>query len=180
MASVLSDPSTLYKLMILYMLNRVKFPLKGSQISEFFLGKGYTDFFTFQKAIGELTDAHLITEEKMRSSSRYEISREGSDALGYFGGSISDAIKGDIDDFLRENKIRLRNEVGVVSDYYKSTNSDYVVRMEVREGKNPLVSMEVSVPTADQAEAMCANWQNENQRIYAWLMQELLKSSQDV
>ena len=31
------DSATLYKLMILYMLNKVDFPLTNSQISEFFL-----------------------------------------------------------------------------------------------------------------------------------------------
>ena len=166
--------------MILYMLNRVKFPLKNSQISEFFLGKGYTGYFTFQKAIGELLEANLISGEVMRTASRYDITREGTETLNYFGGSISDSIKADIDAFLKENKIRLRNEVGVVADYYKSTNSDYVVRCEVREGKNALISLEISVPTADQAEAICGNWQNDNQRLYAYLMQELLKSNVDL
>ena len=116
----------------------------------------------------------------MRTASRYDITREGTETLNYFGGSISDSIKADIDAFLKENKIRLRNEVGVVADYYKSTNSDYVVRCEVREGKNALISLEISVPTADQAEAICGNWQNDNQRLYAYLMQELLKSNVDL
>lgn len=174
MASVLSDPLTLYKLMILYMLNRVKFPLKNSQIQEFMLGKGYTDYFTFQKAIGELLEANFVSVDIMRTTSHYDITREGSEALGYFGSSISESIKADIDDFLKENRIRLRNEVGVISDYYKTTNADYTVRCEVREGKNALISMEISVPTVDQAEVICANWQKDNQKLYAYIMQELL------
>lgn len=41
---MLSEPLTLYKLMILYMLRQAKFPLSGSQISEFFLDKEYTTY----------------------------------------------------------------------------------------------------------------------------------------
>ena len=41
---------TLYKLIILYMLNQVDFPLTNSQISEFILDKGYTTYFKLQQA----------------------------------------------------------------------------------------------------------------------------------
>ena len=41
----------LYKLIILYMLNKVDFPLTNSQISEFILDEGYTTYFNLQQAI---------------------------------------------------------------------------------------------------------------------------------
>ena len=37
------DTYTLYKLIVLYMLDNLDFPLTNSQISEFVLEKGYTD-----------------------------------------------------------------------------------------------------------------------------------------
>ena len=36
----MAQPLTLYKLIVLYMLDRVDFPLSTSQISEFVLDKG--------------------------------------------------------------------------------------------------------------------------------------------
>ena len=68
-----SDPITLYKLMTLYMLKKVNFPLSNAQMSEFFLDKGYTNYFTFQQVLNELLDAHLIQVETVRNTSRYEI-----------------------------------------------------------------------------------------------------------
>ena len=41
----MAQPLTLYKLIVLYMLDRVDFPLSTSQISEFVLDKGYTTYF---------------------------------------------------------------------------------------------------------------------------------------
>ena len=41
---------TLYKLMILYLIEKVDFPLSNSQISEFILDKGYTNYFTVSKS----------------------------------------------------------------------------------------------------------------------------------
>ena len=41
----------LYKLIILYMLNKVDFQRKNSQISEFILDEGYTTYFKLQQAL---------------------------------------------------------------------------------------------------------------------------------
>ena len=56
----MSETFTLYKLIILYMLNKVDFPLTTSQISEFVLDKGYTTYVKLQEAISELTQSELI------------------------------------------------------------------------------------------------------------------------
>ena len=52
---------TIYKLIVLYMLDRVTFPLTRAQISDFILEKTYTDFLTLQQAIAELEEENLIT-----------------------------------------------------------------------------------------------------------------------
>lgn len=59
----MAETFTLYKLIILYMLSKVDFPLANAQISDFVLGKGYTTYFTLQKALSELTESGLIREE---------------------------------------------------------------------------------------------------------------------
>ena len=68
----------------------------------------------------------------------------------------------------------MRNEVGLVSDFYKSTNQDYIVHCEVREGKTVLLNVSVSVPDKDQAEIMCNHWRDRSQEIYAYIMKSLM------
>ena len=59
----LSDPITLYKLMILY-ADHVNFPLMtNSQLTDFFLDHEYTTYFTLQQALNELKEAGLIRME---------------------------------------------------------------------------------------------------------------------
>ena len=57
---MIADPSTLYKLMILYILDTSEFPLTNSQVCEFLLDKGYTTYFTTQAAISDLIEASLF------------------------------------------------------------------------------------------------------------------------
>ena len=138
---MLSEPMTLYKLMNLYMLKQVSFPLTNAQLSNFFLENDYTTYFTLQQALNELLDAGLVKKETIRNSSRYEITKEGLDTLDFFGNKISPAIVEDMDKYLKENKFRLRDEVGVISDFYKSTGQDFIVHCEVREGIIPLLAV---------------------------------------
>ena len=73
---MLSEPMTLYKLMNLYMLKQVNFPLTNAQLSSFFLDREYTTYFTLQQALNELLEAGLVRKETLHNSSRYEITRE--------------------------------------------------------------------------------------------------------
>lgn len=173
---MLSEPITLYKLMNLYMLKQVNFPLTNAQLSEFFLDHDYTSYFTLQQALSELLEAGLIQKETLHNSSRYEITKEGEDTLSFFGKKISQAIVEDMDQYLKENRFRLRNEVGVVSDFYKSTNQDYIVHCEVREGKNTLINLDLAVPDKEQAEIMCSRWKDKSQEIYSFVMKSLMTS----
>ena len=171
---MLAEPMTLYKLMNLYMLHQVNFPLTNAQLSNFFLDREYTTYFTLQKALNELLDAGLVKKETMRNSSRYEITKEGEETLEFFGKNISPAIVSDMDEYLKQNRFRMRNEVGLISDFYKSTNQDYIVHCEVREGKAVLVNLDISVPDKEQAEIMCNHWKDRGQEIYAYLMKSLM------
>ncbi len=171
---MLSEPMTLYKLMILSMLKKVKFPLTNSQISDFFLEKEYTTYFTLQQAISELLDANLISKESSRNISLYELTHQGEETLFFFSNKISSAINDDIDNYLRKNKVRLRDEVSVLADYYKNTANEYTVHCEIREGKSELLELNISVPDKTDAEKMCSKWHNCNQSVYSYIVKELL------
>lgn len=172
---MLSEPMTLYKLMNLYMLKQVNFPLANAQLTDFFLQHEYASYFTLQQALNELQESGLIRTESTHNSTRYEITKEGEDTLSFFGKNISPAIVDDINQYLKENKFRLRNEVGNIADYYKSTNQDYIVHCEVREGKTTLIELNLSVPDKDQAEHMCARWKDSSQEIYSFVMKTMMR-----
>lgn len=168
------DSLTLYKLIILYMLNKVNFPLTNSQISTFFLEKEYTTYFNLQQAISDLLEANFIRLETIRNVSYYYNTAQGDETLGFFSSQIPQAIVNDIDLYLSENKYELRNEVGTVADYYKATGGEYTVHCMVKEGKTTLIELNITVPSKDDAIKMCDNWKEASQTIYASVMKNLL------
>ena len=72
---MLSEPMTLYKLMNLYMLKQVNFPLTNAQLTDFFLQHEYASYFTLQQALSELQDSGLIQAESTHNTTRYVITR---------------------------------------------------------------------------------------------------------
>ena len=65
----MADTQTLYKLIVLKMLDQADAPLSNSQISEFILGKEYTNYFTLQQILSELDESGLDTVSSMRNTS---------------------------------------------------------------------------------------------------------------
>ena len=171
---MIQDALMLYKLIVLYMLNKVDFPLTKSQISDFILEKGYTNFITLQQVISELADAGMISSQTIRNRTHLSITEEGQETLQFFNNRIGDVIKTEITAYLVENELSLRNEISILADYYKSTSGEFEARLVAKEKDVNLIDITISVPTQDFASTICDNWQKKNQQIYQYLMEQLL------
>ena len=169
----MSDPLTLYKLIVLYMLNRVSFPLTAAQISDFILTREYTNFLTLQQVIRELTDTSLVDARTVRNRTQLLLTKDGKQTLDFFSQQISASIRQEIDEYLKENEMELRNEVSILADYYKSTSGEYEAHLKAKEGNVTLVDLIISVPVEETAAAICDNWQKKNQEIYQYLIEQL-------
>jgi hypothetical protein len=155
------------------MLDKVSFKLSYSQISGFMLEKEYTNFLTLQQVISDLQEAELIKTDAMSSRTFFSITPEGQNMLTYFGNRISDSIKQEIETFLLDKNLELKNEAAITATYYKSTSGEYVSELVAKEKDIDLVNIKLSVPTKDMAETLCDSWYNKNQQIYKYLMEEL-------
>ncbi|MCR4934053.1 MAG: DUF4364 family protein [Lachnospiraceae bacterium] len=167
------DPITLYKLIVLYMLDRVNFPLTKAQVGDFILEKEYTTFLKLQQAISELTDADMVRAKSIRNRTHLEITEEGRQTLGFFENRISSSIREEIDKYFKENEYELKNEVSVLSNYYKSTTGEYEANMIIREKNINLVNLTMSVPTEELAASICDKWETANQDVYNLLVEKL-------
>lgn len=170
----MTEAFKLYKLIILYMLDKVDFPLTNSQISEFILEEGYTNYFKLQQTISELIESGFIHEESTHSRTFYHLTEEGAETLHFFKNDISPAIQQDIDTFLSHKKYDLKNQASIKSDYYRNTAGEYSVCCQVIEHEVPLIELTLTVPTETEAQKLSNNWQKKNQEIYAMLMAKLL------
>lgn len=156
------------------MLDKVDFPLTTSQISEFILEQGYTNYFKLQEALSNMVDSDLIRSENARNRTLYHLTANGKETIHYFRNKISAEIQNDINVFLKSRQYDLKEEVSVKADYYLTTAHEYEVRCQIVEDGSNLIDLRLTVPTETEAETIANNWMKQNQELYALLLSKLL------
>lgn len=169
-----SDTFMLYKLMILYILSRVNFPLTNAQLTAFILEKEYTNYFNIQRAISELIDDAFISAKTIRNSSLYRITDTGAETLLFFDNMISSGIKEDIEVYLSANKYELQEEVSTSADFYQVKKGEFAAHLRVTERECPIIDLTLVVTTEEEAARLCSNWREKSSEVYSYLMSSLL------
>lgn len=170
----MKETSKLYKLIVLYTLSRVDFPMTTSQLSEFILDKGYTTYFTFHQILSQLVETDMVWELSTYNRTLYSLTESGAETISLLEREISPKIIDDINVFLNEKKYDLKSEVAIKSDYYKCNSFEYIVRCQVIEKDQPIIDLSLQVPSKEEAEKIANNWNAKNQEIYTMLMEKLL------
>lgn len=171
----MAEPLTTYKLMILALLEDSEAPLSGTQLSDFFLEKDYTNYFTVQAALHELDESAFIKKESTHNNTRYSITPAGAETLSFFSDKLSEGIQSDIVDYLKKNRLSIRETASVLADYYKTSGERYAVRCQLKERESPRIDLTITVANKEIAEAICDNWKQQNEHVYEYLMDLLVK-----
>ena len=164
---------TVYKLIVLYLLDRSGEELSQSFISSFLLEKGYATLVSLMQTYDELLSNGLISLGENSGTDYYSITSEGRETVVYFGSDLGKSIREDADAFLKENGIRIRQEKEITGEWYKRPSNDYVAQLKAVENGLPLVEISISVPDAGSAEHVIDTWKKNNQEIYLELVKKL-------
>ncbi len=171
----MADIDTVYKLIVLYMLDRQGADLAGTQISDFFLSGDYTDYFTVQTTLGDLLASDLLTSENTHSNTRYAITPAGRETIRLFENKLTEELKADITRFLDENGLSLRQENAFLADYDRTEGGSYAVHLQYKENGRRKIDLTLSVPNKDAAEAACRNWRSATDEVYTYLLDLLIR-----
>ena len=94
--------------MILYMLDRTDYTMTNSLISGFIVGKDYTSVFNLHESLSELINDEFISTDTIRDTIHYKITSSGEEALSYFENRLPYAIKEDILEYLKAERINVK------------------------------------------------------------------------
>jgi len=170
------QPETLmlYKLIILYILDRVDFPMTNAQLTNFITDRQYTSYFNVQQVLSDLVDDGFITVEQKRNATFYRITSDGHETLSFFYKTISRNIRDDIDMYLSEQQYSLREESSNIADYHEARKGEYDVELKVVERDTTVIEIHLMVPSKENAETICRNWRKKNADVYAYVLNSLL------
>lgn len=171
---MLDNASSLNKLMILYMLDNVDFPLTNAQISDFMIGKAQVHYFRLQTLLSDMEASGLICTRRDSSTTYYEITEEGKNTLVSLSENLSCDIMADIQLYLQEHRFEMRTQSSTSADYSQLSSGEYRVHCSVKEGASELISVGITVPTESAARTLTANWKEKSSDVYEAIMKLLI------
>lgn len=169
----INRPKNEIKLMILYLLKKVSFSLNHESLSNFFLDN-YTTYIVFQDILYDLIDTKLIEEYKTKTSVFYKLTNDGSEALQAFISDISASHIKELDEYIKDNKFKLKEESIVSANYTDGEKGNYKIDLRINENKDETFKIEMDVPNFDAATTMCENWKEKAKNIYTYIIKQLL------
>ncbi len=164
----------LYKLMILYILDRIDFSMTSAQLTEFFIGHNYTDYITLQETISDLVADGFIEQENKRNRTLYRITQSGGEALSFFFKDISLSVRQDIDHYLYDQRYQLKDEQSTPADYYELKHNEFLAECKILDRDSTILNLQLSVPSEADAEKVCNNWRENSSEIYSYIVTKLL------
>ena len=130
----MNETFTLYKLIILYMLDKVDFPMTTSHDLRIYTGSGIYQLFYTAAGSCRYGGFRLCSAWKTPTTGPFIISPKTAPRRSGFSTKRSLLkIQEDIDKFLNEKCYELKEEVSVKADYYLNTNHEFEVRCQIEE-----------------------------------------------
>ncbi|MDD6351305.1 MAG: DUF4364 family protein [Lachnospiraceae bacterium] len=171
----MAEPDMIYKMTVLELLQRAGFPMSGTQITEFFTERNYTDYFSIQEIIHGLEENRFISGEKNHTQILYSITEEGKKTLVLFQDRITPAIREDIADYFEKKGLQMQSENDITAIYDRAEGGGYSVHLSVSQGPRVLIALTLNVATKAEADAICYNWRAKYEDVYASLMDILVQ-----
>ena len=169
----MASPLAVYKLIILYLLDRSGGEIAMDRLSSFLLEKAYVNFVSLVQTYAEIEESGLVRSRSEGDRCFYSVTAEGRQTLSMFMPELSPEIRRQADLFLKTEGRVLRNEQAVRTRCVPDENGMYKAVLSVNEDQDPVVEISLRVPDRSLAEEICRNWTSKNEMIYNYLIENL-------
>lgn len=162
------------KLIILYVLNKIKTGLSREQLAYIIVQNLQMRYIDIQVDIDELIGEDLIHDES--ADAKLLITPDGSEMVKQLGDRVPEFTREMLSAFIKNNKSKIFKETRTDATYEEVSPDDYQVTLSLVENNINLMRLTVSCPDKAQALALCDHWKRHTQEIYASVMQSLIES----
>jgi predicted transcriptional regulator len=163
------------KLLLLYILNKIKFPISKNQLTEIILENNFINYFTLQHYLTELNAAAFVQHSEKEGKHRILITEKGIKVLTLFENRLPEDKLQIINSYLKNKLHKIKNELAVTADYTIESSSSYIVNLKAVEDDSILIDLKLNVPSNKQAIHICNNWKEHSSQIYNDIIKLLYK-----
>lgn len=167
-----------HKLLVLYILDKIKTDLTNSQITQVVLETEMINYFSLQQMLSQLMDSKLLKLYEKNSREYYTLTQKGLEILECFFTRIPENVTNKVDNYIDKNGESLLNETQVKSSFVKQSENEFIVNLRVIENQSNLIDLNLNVSSEKQAVLICDNWKNNASYMYTQVIELLVRDAQ--
>ncbi len=168
------------KLIILFVMEKMEMPLTENSIIEICSVKNaWVNYMDCLDLLYQLSESKLIYKTACKEGEmRYDLTYEGRDCLSYFYKRIPIALRDEIVDFSKRNRLSIKQSQEYYANYTDADDGSYIVTMRIYESliSTPLFEIKVKAPTRQSAEEACKKWRQSAPNIYEYIFDKLINT----
>jgi predicted transcriptional regulator len=162
------------KLLMLYVLKSIKEPISNTQLTEIILENSFINYFTFQQYLSELDESKFVEYHEANDKKLLILTEKGDTVLSLFKDRISPSKISIIDEYIKEKIESIKKELTIHADYTPDSNDSFIVDLKAIEDQALLMELKLSVPSKNQATAICNKWKKDPSEIYTNIINLLI------
>ena len=170
------NDETEIKLSVLFCIRYADIPITDIEVKHFMLSATSVDFMDLCSAIDKMFSDNYIKRVWRGEVEKYDLTEQGAELLDMFEdkimASVRASIKNTIDEYFRreQEKAQYRCEIVPVG------KDAYNVDIELKEGKNTLITMSIFAGSREKAIALRRGFKNDPVGVYSGIISLLSKT----
>ncbi|MCL2170640.1 MAG: DUF4364 family protein [Defluviitaleaceae bacterium] len=159
------------QILLLYLISKTNIPISQNQIMQFALEENYMNLLAVQEYLADMEKSGYLDAALHNNTTRYTITDGGISALAAYGKQLPIPLRNRIAKYISKNQHILKRDYEITaSHFFDEDNREYIAKCGLYDGDTPLLEINTSVVSQEQALTICNNWKNNSDSIYAQIM----------
>ena len=166
----ISGDSTLQKLILLFVFDKMEVPLSEETIVDMCsVTNNWIPQMECRPVLMQLLDTAFIYRVSASHESLYTITAEGRVCLAHFFVRIPASLRENISDFVRQNRMKYRRRQEYQTDYFKNADGTYTVVLKILEPAQPVLEIKMNMPSRQTAKQVNNQWEEKAPQVFVTL-----------
>lgn len=167
-----SDNDTLAenKVLILYILNKIKQPITNDALLKLVLSIQDMNYFYFQQFLLDLLEDKYIVGYLKEHDSLYEITPLGKETLALTEDILPGIIKFRVDNTIKEELEEIQNDLAISSEFIVDDENNFMVKCKIVENNTTIFEVTTFAGSREQAKIIADNWSQKANDLYPKIM----------
>ena len=175
----ISSDSTVNKLVLLFVLEKIEIPLAENSILDICSSRNnWVNYMECKEILYSLLEVGFIyNTDPNGEEPRYNISYEGRNCLSHFYRRIPLALREEITEFTKQNRLVFKRSQEYLADYEKLEDGSYNLKLKIRSpfDNEPMFIVEFRAPSRSSAINAVRLWREKAATIYENVFETLIE-----